>query len=184
MNTKFAEAGLSDRTLAADGACPFPQSPATGTKLLLISNDQQFYEKLRALETTGFLVAKVERAADISAILHLTNSDAVLLDLDLPNEAGWQIADHLLDEPSSPAILLFSSRTAQFDIGTAIRAGFLVSKSESVERLYETVQQTLGIPEASQAQRNSMQRVLINGLKPTAWANSASHTYRFWGLNE
>lgn len=185
MNTRLAETGTSDGEITGHDVQPFPLSPATGRKLLLISNDQRFHEKLCSLaNTTGFLVAKAERAADMGAILHASKPDAVLLDLDLADEAGWEIADHLLGEPSCPAVLLFSGRTAQFNIETAIRAGSLVSKSESAERLLGIVQRTLGTPEANQAERNVMQRVLIRWLKPAAWAESATPTYRFWGLNE
>ena len=185
MNAKFAEAGSPDGEHTGHGVQLLRSPPAPASELLLISNDQQFHDKLRSLaNTTGFLVTKAERAADMGAILHATQPDAVLLDLDLPDEAGWQIADDLLGESSCPAVLLFSGRTARFDIETAIRAGSLVSKSEPAERLLKIVQQTLVKPKTTRAERNAMQRVVVRWLKPTAWADSTSRTYRFWGLNE
>src|SRR3974377_225693 len=184
MNASLAETRRSDGEIVRPDVQSFPLPPMTERKLLLISNDQRFHDKLRSLaNTTGFLVAKAERPEDTGAILHAAQPDAVLLDLDLPDEAGWQIADDLLGESSCPAILLFSGRTARFDIETAIRAGSLVSKSESAERLLGIVQQTLGTPEANQAERNATQRVLIRWLKPAAWVESTVPAYRFWGIN-
>ncbi len=185
MNARLAETGSSDGEPIGHDVQFLRSPPAPGRKLLLISNDQRFHEKLCSLtNTTGLLVAKAERAADMGAILHATKPDAVLLDLDLPYEAGWEIADDLLDEPSCPAVLLFSGRTARFDIETAIRAGSLVSKAESAERLLRIVQETMAKPEPTQAERNAMQRGLIRWLKPAAWVESATPAYRFWGINE
>jgi hypothetical protein len=110
MNTRLAETGTSDGEITGHDVQPFPLSPATGRKLLLISNDQRFHEKLCSLaNTTGFLVAKAECAADMGALLCAAKPVAVLLDLDLPEEAGWQIADKLLREPSCPAVLFLAA---------------------------------------------------------------------------
>jgi CheY-like chemotaxis protein len=132
----------------------------------------------------GFVIVRAERKAGTVAILQATRPVAVLLDLDLPGGAAWEVADLLLNEPGCPAVILVTERTAQFDMETSIRAGSLVGKGESPSRLLEIVQEGLAMPEANQAARNAIQRVLIRWLRPFQWAEPTASAYRFWGINE
>src|SRR5262249_19045840 len=137
-------------------------SRAGSRTILLMSNDTRFHAILRSFANTlGLLVVRAEPKAGTVAILQATKPVAVLLDLDLPGEAAWEVADLLLTEPGCPAVVLLTGRTSQFDTETANRAGSLVRKDESPCRLLEIVQETLSMPEVNQAERNAIQRVLI-----------------------
>ena len=152
---------------------------------MFVSTDRQLHESLRTLANTiGQMVVRAEYALGTVAILRATRPVVVLLDLDLPNEAAWEVADFLLKEPSCPPVILLTARTEQFDARTAIRAGPLVSKGESACRLLEIVQEALEKQTINQAERNAIQRVHLHQLRRTNWVEETTPAYRFWGINE
>lgn len=158
---------------------------APNRTILLISNDKQLHVKLRLVANTiGLFVVKAAQTSGTVAILQATRPAAVLLDLDLPHEAAWAMGDLVLNEPVCPAVILLSGRTAQFDVRTAIRAGSLVSKRESPDRLLQIVRERLELPQANQAERNAVQRVLIRWFRPSGWGEARAPSHRFWGIND
>lgn len=185
MKTQFAETGSRESESPMRAIGRFPELLAGVRTILLISADKQLHQNLRALANTlGLMVVRAERAVGIVFILQATRPVAVLLDLDLPNQAAWETAELLLNEPGCPAVILLTARTAQFDMWTAMRAGSLVSKSEPPGRLLEIVEKALELPEVNRTERNAIQQVLIRRLRPSEWAESATPSYRFWGINE
>jgi FixJ family two-component response regulator len=185
MTTPFAESGMHGGKTPACGFHAVPATNAGSRTVLLITNDKRYHENLRSLANTiGLFVIKATRTSGTVAILQATRPIAVLLDLDLPDEAAWQIGDMVLNEPRCPAVILLSGRTAQFDMRTAIRAGSLVSKHESPGRLLGVIQERLQLPDANQVEWNAIQRVLIRWLRPSGWAEPSGGAHRFWGINE
>jgi DNA-binding NarL/FixJ family response regulator len=108
----------------------------------------------------------------------------VLLDLDLPNQAAWEIADALLPQQNCPAVVLLSSRCDRFDLDTAVRAGSIVDKSEGAARVLEAAHEALSTPPSNLVERNAILRVLIRWLKPCSWSFPTTPAHRFWGINE
>jgi len=185
MNAQFAEIRTRNSEFLHGVTQLSPSSHTACRTILLIRNDREFDQNLRSqANTLGLFVVRAERAVGTLAILQATKPEAVLLDLDLPDEAAWQIADLVLGEPSCPAVIMLTGRIVQFDIRTALRAGVLVSKSESPERILEIVEEKLELPEANRAERNAIQRVLIRWLRPSGWAGSTTPAFRCWGINE
>jgi len=185
MKTKFAEIEPVRHELPPRGPGRSQSRRARSRTILLISRDTQFHGTLRSFANAlGLVVVRAERKAGTAAILQATRPVAVLLDLDLPGGAAWEVADLLLNEPGCPAVILLTERTTQFDMETSMRAGSLVGKDESPCRLLEIVQETLAMPEVNQAERNAIQRVLIRWLRPFQWAESNAPAHRFWGINE
>jgi DNA-binding response OmpR family regulator len=185
MKTPFVESGINGGKTPVRGVHPTQATHAAGRTILNITNDKRYHENLRSLANTiGLFVVKATRRAGTLAILQATRPVAVLLDLDLPDEAAWQMAEMVLNEPSCPSVILLSGRTAQFDMRTAIRAGSLVSKTESPGRVLGLIQERLRLPEANQAEWNAIQRVLIRWLRPSGWTEPSAGAHRFWGINE
>jgi len=185
MTTQSGEPGTHENEVHQGAVERLGSSRPASRTILLISVDKQFHENLRALaNTTGQMVVRTEGGAGTVAIVQVTRPVAVLFDLDLRNEAAWERADLLLREPSCPPVILLTERTAQFDVRTAIRAGSVVSKSESPSRLLEIVEEAWEMSEASQAERNAIQRVLMRWLRPSEWVEPTTPAYRFWGINE
>ena len=181
MKTDLARPGRGDFP-AIDR---FPLSHRGSRTILLVSDDKEFHEHLRAqANVTGIMVIRATRKEGTVAILQATRPVAVLLDLDLPAEAAWETAELLLSERRCPAVILLTGRKEQFDMRTAIRAGSLVDKGESPARFLEIIEETLELPAVNQAERNAIQRVLIRWLRPMGWEDSMAPAHRFWGINE
>lgn len=185
MKTQFAGRETRGSEFSEGGTPQLPWSHTGSRTILLISNDKRLHENLRSLSNAiGLFVVRAGNTPGTVKILQATRPVAVLLDLDLPDEAAWQTGDILLNEPGCPAVILLSGRTAQFDMQTAIRAGSLLSKSESPARLLALVQERLELPQANQAERNAIQRVLIRWFRPSGWGESGAPARRFWGFND
>jgi CheY-like chemotaxis protein len=185
MKTPSTERGMHGGKSLMRGIRAVQATNAASRTILLITNDKTYHENLRSLANTiGLFVVKATRASGTVAILQATRPVAVLLDLDLPDEAAWRMADMVLNEPGCPAVILLSGRTAQFDMRTAIRAGSLMSKNDPPGRLLGVIQERLQLPEADQVEWNAIQRVLIRWLRPSGWAEPTGAAHRFWGINE
>ncbi|MCX6914292.1 MAG: hypothetical protein NT167_14765 [Verrucomicrobia bacterium] len=109
---------------------------------------------------------------------------AVVLDLDLPSEAAWEVADRLLDVASCPPLILVTTRTNQFDLGLALRAGVIVDRSAEPTRLLRQAKEASAHYGSSQAARNAIQRILIRWFRPSGWSVPVTPSYRFWSLTE
>ena len=153
--------------------------------ILMVSDDASLGENLRcAAAGTGRAIVQVDGVADALRKVRAGQPAVVLLDLDLPAQAAWEMADCLLQEECCPPLILLTAHTEQFDMSTAIRAGSLVDKTSDPSRLLEAVDQTLAGPCSAQAERNAIQRVMIRWLKPCGWSAPVKPARRFWGINE
>ena len=81
-------------------------------------------------------------------------------------------------------MILLTGRRDQFDMSTAIRAGTLIDKRADCERLMEAVEQAVALPESNRVERNAIQRIMIQWLRPCAWSVPVVPAGRVWGLNE
>jgi CheY-like chemotaxis protein len=159
-------------------------APETKT-ILLVSQDAQLHEELRHLANAlGRIVVRVSVPAGAVPVLEAVAPAAVLLDLDLPQEASWRTAELLLQQPNCPPLILLTARNDKFDHRTAIRAGSLVDKAQGASRLLEVVEEILAMPGSVQAERNGIQRVLIRWLKPSNWPVPPERLYRRWRISE
>ncbi len=162
-----------------------PPTPAVKPPILLVSEDTDLLESLRrAVEQRGHAVVQARELVPALEAVRSAAPVAVLLDLDLPSQAAWRIADGLLQDESCPPLILLTGRREQFDVSTAMRAGSLVDKSGGVATVLEAVDHAMSLPDANRVERNAIQRILIQWLRPCAWPVPVTPTYRFWGLNE
>ena len=162
-------------------------TPTPGPKqlILLISDDAVVAESLRrAAEQAGRAVVRAAGLGETLRTAHMVRPVAVVLDLDLPSHGAWEIADRLLQEAGCPPVVLLTGRRDQFDVSTAIRAGSLVDKSDGLAKVLEAVEQALALPDSNRGERNAIQGITIQWLRPCAWSAPVTPTYRFWGLNE
>jgi len=130
------------------------------------------------------LVVRLDAMRGVVPAMRAIAPALVLLDLDLPDQTAWEIADALLQQQNCPAVVLLSSRCDRFDVNTAIGAGSIVDKSEGAARVLETVHEALSTPQSNRVERNALLRVLIRWLKPCSWSFPITPAHRFWGINE
>jgi CheY-like chemotaxis protein len=161
------------------------ETPRRECTLLLVSHDLVFGQNLRSVaELNGRRIVRVEEAGETFRTLRATRPEAILVDLDLPADAGWSTAERLLEENNCPPVLLFTGRTTRFDLGIAIRAGSIIDKSTDPNRLLEMVERVVSAPRPAQAERSAIQRVVVLRLKPVNWPARETQSYRHWGINE
>lgn len=159
-------------------------SPPKGL-ILLISQDTHLHNRLRGLaNTAGTLVVRLDAMRGVVPAMRAISPAIVLLDLDLPGQVAWDIADAMLQEQNCPPMILLSSYCEKFDVNTAIRAGSIVDKSEGATRLLEIAHEVLSMPQSNRVERNAILRVLIRWLKPCSWSFPVTPAHRFWGINE
>jgi DNA-binding response OmpR family regulator len=130
------------------------------------------------------LVVRFEGTAGAVSVLRVVRPTAVLLDLDLPGQTAWQVAESLLAERTCPPVILFTASRHQFDVKTAIRAGCLVDRSAGPPRLLEAATEALAMSESARVQRNAVQKVLIRWLKPCYWPLPFTSVDRYYVTKE
>ena len=111
---------LAAQLSAKIGAGPDVGVPAGGQDVLmtsvLIVDDHASFRKAarRVLEAEGFtVVGEAEDGASGVAESHRLTPDIVLLDVQLPDLDGFEVARRLASYPDPPIVILVSSRDAQ-----------------------------------------------------------------------
>lgn len=185
MKTRFEKTRTHADEFSVDGFSRFHRLHTESTTILLISNDRGLHENVRSLANkAGLKVVKVDRAGSAVGALQTVRPSSLLLDLDLPNEAAWETADILLNEPDGPVVILITGRTGRLDMQSAMRAGLLLSKGDSSDRLLKIIEEAMEMPRSALAQQNALRREFIRWLRPPAWLADSTSAYRFWGINE
>jgi len=153
--------------------------------ILLISSDAALGQKLYcAAGQAGTGLVRMDGRTDAFQAVRIVAPSGVLLDLDLPNGAGWQAADLLLQQSDGPPVVLLASQDEQPDIGTAIRAGSIIAKAAGAVRILEAVRGSLAASSAERLGWNAVQRAMVRWLKPYAPIMPLPAQHRFWGINE
>jgi CheY-like chemotaxis protein len=104
--------------------------------------------------------------------------------LDLPSDAGWQVAERFLGHGPSVPILMLTGRVADHELGAAIRSGTVFDKSNGSARLLHAAVSMLE-ESAQQAQgKIALLQAWLRRAKPYRWGPDAAPSYRHWGINE
>ena len=162
-------------------AAPLPEL----RNLLLISEDPNFYQTLRCVANRqNQIIVRLTGATGVDQVLQLLRPAAILLDLDLPRDVSWRLADKLLLDRNCPPVFLLTARTERFDVRTAIRSGSVIHKACDPLRLLQLVGQASGLTGVALYQRNASQRALLRWLLPCNWASAIAPTHPFRGVIE
>lgn len=117
----------------------------TSTDLLLVDDDAAFRSTARALLTSaGFgVLAEAATGVDALAAAAAIGPALVLLDVQLPDIDGFEVARRLRAGPEPPAVVLISTREA-IDYGRRIQdcgaLGFITKSSLSAASLRAMLQ--------------------------------------------
>jgi DNA-binding NarL/FixJ family response regulator len=104
------------------------------TKVLIVDDHAGFRTQARSLlATAGYeIVGEAEDGRSALVAISKLRPDLVLLDVQLPDMTGFDIAGLLRQDPDAPAVILVSSREPSDYGGRILRSGArgFVSKSE------------------------------------------------------
>jgi DNA-binding NarL/FixJ family response regulator len=111
-------------------------------RILIVDDHPSFRKMARALlESEGFeVVGEAEDGASAVEAVHALRPDIVLLDVQLPDIDGFEVASRLCQNGFSPAVVLTSSRDAsEFGglVATCGARGFIPKAELSGTRLAE-----------------------------------------------
>jgi CheY-like chemotaxis protein len=107
--------------------------------VLIVDDNATFCASARTLlERAGFDVAEAEDGATGLARSRVLSPDLVLLDIQLPDVDGFEVAKHLSRLHPAPPVILISSREATDYgslIGSSTARGFIPKNELSGERI-------------------------------------------------
>lgn len=92
----------------------------------------------RALRVAGHDVVAVETCGNVRALAH--GFDVAVLDLELPDGSGVEVASELLAVGATQGVVFFSGAGDPALLSRAERFGAVVAKSENLEPLLEAIQ--------------------------------------------
>jgi len=153
--------------------------------VLLVSDAAGFSRNLS--DTADLLELGFAQTSDPARALWLaghSRAAAVFVDLGLPMQAGWAVAERLLHKESAPALFLLAERTGHDDLEAAIRSGAVVDKSAELAELLARVSQALVEPEPDRDRRIACQWMLLRWLKPIDCPAAVMTADRNRGINE
>ena len=156
----------------------------TGT-ILLISHDDGFQQALRdSANSRGSMLIQTRSLAGAVVSLSALKPCAVILDLDLPGQLAWRMADVLLADQSCPPMVLVSRDKSPDD--NAVAGGVAVAcKTASPSLLLELVDKHLHDHGSIDEERTAvLDRILVHRIGPGSSARPVALTHRFWGINE
>ncbi len=122
--------------------------------ILLVDDDPSVRNAIgRVLECAGYEVTAI--ADGNAAILRFDENtfDVVLLDLNLGQENGWDVFEHLTTRWPLVPIIIITGVTGQYKTACAAGAGALLEKPVEVPVLLKTIEELLAEPEEERLNR-------------------------------
>ena len=119
-------------------------------RLLIVEDDRHAREGYQTyLSDAGFRVCALEGGAQVLEFAKLEKPDLVLLDLELPDVDGWEVARRLKSHKMTKGIpiVAFSGRTLHHEQVSALRAGcdVYLTKPCPPDKLLTTIRKLLGL---------------------------------------
>jgi DNA-binding NtrC family response regulator len=115
-------------------------------RILVVDDDQSARDSVKkVLEQAGFAVAALTDAPHALAELELGGADLVLLDLDLPDDGGWEVLDRVTRRSPTIPVIIIGHPEPNFAKEIAY-AALLLEKPLDPAVLLSAVQQSLSEP--------------------------------------
>lgn len=181
----FAALAFDEIKVIVKGELPSASVRTRVRTILVVSEDAALGDALCLVAAKNAL--SVVQTPSLLEAVEQTNRvqpAAILLDLDLSSDGGWQAAEWFLGHRPSVPILMLTGRTAHHELGAAIRSGVVFEKSTGSARLLHAAVAMLE-ESAQQGQGQiALQQAWLRRAKPYRWEAVAMPGYRHWGINE
>src|SRR5947209_9883243 len=134
-------------------------------KILLVDDDPAVRRMLfRLLAVENYFVIPASNGREAVETAANTRVDLALLDLNMPEENGWETLERLVgDNPSLPVIII-TARSNQFFPAVAAGVGALMEKPLDLPKLLRTITELLAEPAEVRLARVAGQRAQFHYL--------------------
>jgi signal transduction histidine kinase len=139
-------------------------SPEARTLLLVVDDHETArYAKSRVLRQAGYEVLEAGNATDAVRLVHELGPRLVVLDVQLPDESGWDVCRRLKADPATARVLVLqvsATFVADADTVRALEGGADACLTEPIDSnvLVATVRSLLRAREAEDALRSALAR--------------------------
>ncbi len=128
-------------------------------KVLLVDDDAAVRRMLsRVLEEEAYSVFLAANAGEALEVASTAAVDLALLDLNLPDQNGWDLFERLITEHPFLPIIVLTARSNQLFPALAAGVGALMEKPLDLPKLLATMRDLLEEPAAIRRARLSGQR--------------------------
>ena len=132
------------RKLTCDAPRPVSTTEAMKKKILVVDDDPQIRESLRkVLRAEGYEVALAANGQEGIGKFNAERFDLLLLDLNLPDNSGWDIFGTLTSLNPFLPIIIITGRDKQYELAAGAGVGALMQKPLDVPRLLQTITELL-----------------------------------------
>jgi len=136
-------------------------------RILLLDDDAGVRRMLRrVLEDEDYLVSCASNGKEALQKAAGAGVDLVLLDLNLPEENGWETFERLTTENPCLPIIIITARSNQLFPALASGVGALMEKPLDLPKLLRTMEELLAEPEEARLARTAGQPAEFHYLPP------------------
>ena len=123
-------------------------------RVLVVDDDQAIRDSLRkVLQGAGYEVVLAAEGLEADRRFEPDAIDLVVLDLNLPNQSGWDVFEHLTTRHPFVPILILTGLPNQYRTAVAAGVGALLEKPVEVSALLSTMETLLAEPAEARLRR-------------------------------
>jgi CheY-like chemotaxis protein len=123
-------------------------------RVLVVDDDASIRDSLKkVLQDAGYDVALAAGGLEGLGRCELEQIDLVLLDLNLPNQSGWDVFEHLTTHHPFIPVIIITGLANQYFTALAAGAGALMEKPIEVPVLLKTMDELLAEPKETRLRR-------------------------------
>lgn len=123
-------------------------------RVLVVDDDAAVRDSLeKVLRGAGYDVALAGGGFEALGRCDLEQFDLALLDLNLPNQSGWDVFEPLTTQHPLLPIIIITGMPNQYHTALAAGAGALMEKPIEVPALLKTMEELLAEPKADRLRR-------------------------------
>ena len=121
---------------------------------MVLDDDEQIRQSLqKLLKAEGYEVVLAGEGAEALGELGRNKIDLLLLDLNLPNQSGWDVFERVTSNNPLLPIIIITGRTKQSEFAVAAGVGALMQKPLDVPLLLKTISELLLEPPEKRLKR-------------------------------
>jgi CheY-like chemotaxis protein len=116
-------------------------------RVLVVDDDQAIRDSLRkVLQEAGYEVVLAAGGLEADIRFEPGQIDLVVLDLNLPNQSGWDVFEHLTTRYPFVPVIILTGLPNQYRMAVAAGVGALIEKPVEVPALLATLEKLIAEP--------------------------------------